>query len=108
MYTKQALKYALTCKTRTKTRWIFTLKRKEETSACLVTYPVELLLQFFIRIIDTELLKTVPVEGFEPAQRDKTTSDYRIISLVGLNRLWIQEHPVSQSSWLTHRCLTPL
>lgn len=86
---KKRIKICINLQNKNKTRWIFTLKRKEETPACLVTYPVELLLQFFIRIIYTELLKAVPVEGFEPAQRDKTMSDHRIISLVGLNRLWI-------------------
>lgn len=35
-----------------------------------LTYPVELLLQFFICIIYTELLETVAVKSLEPARQE--------------------------------------
>lgn len=37
-----------------------------------LTYPVELLLQFFICIIYTELLETVAVKSLEPAPQEDT------------------------------------
>lgn len=36
----------------------------------LLTYPVELLLQFFICIIYTELLETVAVKSLKPARQE--------------------------------------
>lgn len=41
----------------------------KETEKHHITYSVELLLQFFICIIDTELLKTVLVKRLKPAQK---------------------------------------
>lgn len=37
-----------------------------------LTHPVELLLQFFICIIYTELLETVAVKSLEPARQEDT------------------------------------
>lgn len=39
-----------------------------------LTYPVKLLLEFFICIIYTELLKTVPIKGLKPAPRERLVS----------------------------------
>lgn len=37
-----------------------------------LTHPIELLLQFFICIIDAELLETVAIKSLEPAQTENS------------------------------------
>lgn len=49
--------------------------------SCEVTYPVELLLQFFIGIIYTELLKTVPVKSLKPAQRSSVRFENKTLKI---------------------------
>lgn len=56
------------------------LTRIIDMSACHITYPVELLLQFFICIIYTELLKTVQVKGLKPAPRKKNCQSNCVIT----------------------------
>lgn len=42
------------------------------TLTMFLTHPIELLLQFFICVIDAELFKTVAIKSLKPAQTENT------------------------------------
>lgn len=69
-------------------------ERQRDTSACVMTYPVKLLLELFIRIIYTELLKTVPIKGLKPAPRQRLVSSHWWFQLHTADILF---HPVPPS-----------
>lgn len=50
-----------------------THQRTGGQALCHVTHPVELLLQFFIGVVDAELFKAVPLKRLKPAPTEKSS-----------------------------------
>lgn len=84
-----------------------------------LTYPVELLLQFLICIIYTELLETVAVKSLEPARQEDTrhrisvsrqhvTASYRSVSNYMKSTTLHFVFGAAKLILLTRRCPAPL
>lgn len=49
-------------------------------AVCHVAHPVELLLQFFVGVVDAELFEAVPLKRLEPAPTEKSSCQIDLCS----------------------------